>query len=548
MTGSMQGGAMQGGAMQEWPLLTWRLLEHAAATYPNVEIVTQSVEGPLHRTTWRETSRRARRLAAALVRLGVRPGDRVGTLAWNTHRHIECWYAAPGLGAVVHTLNPRLFAEQLSYIINHADDRVLLFDVTFLPLVEQLAPGLPGIRSLVVLADRAHMPESRLDLLCYEDLLAAEGDGFAWLAQDENAPAALCYTSGTTGHPKGVLYSHRSSVLHTFAIVQPDYFALSSRSVVMPVVPLFHANGWGIPYTAAMVGAKLVMGGPNHDPATIQHLIESEGVTIVAAVPTIWLSVLQHLQASGAGLGALERVVIGGSAAPRAVIETFEQVYGVSVVHCWGLTETSPLGSGGMLSAAAMAGHPESQLNLKCKQGRPPFGIELAITDDDGRSLPWDGVSAGHLKVRGPWVVARYFRGDATALDGDGWFATGDIATVDALSCVQITDRAKDIIKSGGEWISSIELENAALGCPGVAEAAAIGVPHPKWSERPLLVLVRQPGADVAPDVVRAFLAANVAKWWVPEDIVFMDAIPHTATGKIDKKALRQQLAAPRGH
>jgi fatty-acyl-CoA synthase len=532
------------GSMQDWPLLVWKLIDHAAISYPAREIVTQTVEGPLHRTNWRELHGRAKRVAQALSALGMRQGDRIATLAWNTHRHVECWYGISGMGAVAHTINPRLFQDQIAYIANHAEDRVLFFDLSFVKLVEELAPRLTTVEHYVVMTDRAHMPSgSNLDLVCYEDLVAKQDGDFEWAHVDERAPAGLCYTSGTTGNPKGVLYSHRSNVLHTFAACQIDALGMSSRTVVLPVVPMYHANAWGIPYAAAATGAKIVMGGPNFDAETLHRLIVDEGVTLTAAVPTVWLGMLQHLRDTGKTLGRLDRVVIGGSAAPRAMIEAFERDYGVTVAHAWGMTEMSPLGSVGMLCADGAVESHERQLDLKCKQGRALFGVEMAIKDDEGRDLPRDGKAFGHLMVRGPWIVDRYFKGDGgTVVDGEGWFDTGDVATIDERGYMQITDRSKDVIKSGGEWISSIELENAAVGHPGVLEAAVIGLPHPKWDERPLLIIVRKPGASTTKDDVLAYLDGKIAKWWMPDDVVFVDAIPHTATGKIQKTALRDQF------
>jgi fatty-acyl-CoA synthase len=532
------------GAMQNWPLLVSKLIDHAAVAYPTTEIVTQTVEGPLHRSTWLELQQRSKKIAQALTRLGIGQGDRVATLAWNTYRHIECWYGISGMGAVAHTINPRLFQDQIAYIANHAEDRVLFFDLTFLKLVEALAPRFETIEHYVLMTDRAHMPtDSSLQLLCYEELVAAEDGSYAWPDLDENTPAGLCYTSGTTGNPKGVLYTHRSNVLHTFAACQIDALAVSSRTVVLPVVPMFHANAWGVPYAAAAAGAKIVMGGPNNDAETLHRLIVDEGVTLTAAVPTVWLGMLQYLESTGKTLGRLDRVVIGGSAAPRSMIEAFERDYGVTVAHAWGMTEMSPLGSVGMLCAGGAAEPHDRQLDLKCKQGRALFGVEMTIRDDAGRDLPRDGQAFGNLMVRGPWIVDTYFKGDGgDVLDGDGWFDTGDVATIDPRGYMQITDRSKDVIKSGGEWISSIELENAAVGCPGVAEAAVIGLPHPKWDERPLLIVIRKPGANVSKEDVLAHLTGKIAKWWMPDDVVFVDSIPHTATGKIQKTALRDQF------
>ena len=531
------------GSMQDWPLLTWRLLDHAALNHGARDIVSLTVEGTEHRSDWATVAGRARRVAQALASLGMKPGDRIATLAWNTHRHIECWYGISGMGGVAHTINPRLFGEQITYIANHAEDRALLFDACFIGLVEALAPSLKTIERYIVLTDRAHMPESSLDLLCYEELLAAQDGDFAWVDVDERAPSGLCYTSGTTGNPKGVLYSHRSNVLHAFAGANGDALGMTSRTVVLPVVPMYHANAWGVPYAAALAGAKIVMAGPHFDAPTMQRLIVDEGVTLTAAVPTVWLAMLQHLEANGGGLGKLDRVVIGGSAAPRTMIEAFEKDYGVTVAHAWGMTEMSPLGTVGVLCAAGEALEPEARLDLKCKQGRAIFGVEMALHDDAGNALPRDGKAFGRLMVRGPWVVERYFRGDGgEVLDADGWFDTGDVATIDRQGYMQITDRSKDVIKSGGEWISSIELENAAVGHPAVAEAAVIGVLHPKWDERPLLILVLKPGASISKDEMISFLTDKVAKWWLPDDVAIVDELPHTATGKLLKTALRERF------
>jgi len=527
--------------MQQWPLLIPKLIDHAAAYYGGREVVSQTVEGTAVRSNWRTISERARALARWLVAQGVGPGDRVATLACNTSRHLETWFGVCGAGAVVHTVNPRLFPEQISFILNHAEDRVLFLDATYVPLIEQLIDRLPRMR-LVVLTDAAHMPRSTLALDCYEDLLAETDLDFEWVAVSEDDPAGLCYTSGTTGDPKGVLYSHRSNILQSWSACMPDGFAMSSRTCALPIVPLFHANAWSLPFASALTGAKLVLGGPNNDAAWLQKLIVDEGVTLTAAVPTIWLNMLQYLDATGRDLGPLERVVIGGAAVPRSIIERFERDFGVSVIHAWGMTETSPLGSICTLCPVAAKSDPETLLDYKAKQGRAPFGVEMIVTDNEGRPLPRDGATSGHLKVRGAWVIDRYFGSEASALDEDGWFDTGDIATIDPLGYMQITDRAKDVVKSGGEWISSIDLENAAVGCVGVSEAAVIGVPHPKWGERPLLICVREGGSAVEADDIRAFLSSRVAKWWVPDEIVFVDCLPHTATGKIQKTKLREQF------
>lgn len=532
------------GKMQDWPLLIWRLLDHAAIAHGRREIVTQTVEGERHRYTWAGARHRSRQLAEALTRLGVQQGDRVGTLAWNTHRHLEAWFAISGMGAVAHTVNPRLFPEQLGYIINHAEDAVLMLDLSFVPLVEALAPHLQTVKHYIIMTDRRHMPETSLpNALCYEELIADEPGEFQWAMLEETAPAGLCYTSGTTGNPKGVLYTHRSTLLHTLLISMGDTLGLTSHGVALPVVPMFHANAWGVPYSAAAVGAKLVLNGPHFDPETLQKLIIEEGVTSTAAVPTVWLGMLQHLAKTGTNLGPLKQLVIGGAAAPRMMIETFETEYGIEVSHAWGMTEMSPVGSIGTLTAEALSLPPEQQIDLKCKQGRAMFGVDLKVTDDDGNTLPRDGKSAGHLKVRGPAVVGAYFKGEGgQILDEEGFFDTGDVATIDEMGYIQITDRAKDVIKSGGEWISSIDLENAAVAYPGVAEAAVIGIPHPKWDERPLLIIVRKPGETVEKESLLAFLGGKVAKWWLPDDVVFVEEIPHTATGKISKLELRRQF------
>ena len=531
------------GAMQDWPLLVWRLIDHAAQYHGAREIVTLRVEGDEHRTNWREVRDRSKRAAQALARLGVQQGDRVATLAWNTHRHVECWYGISGMGAVAHTINPRLFPEQIAWIANHAEDQVLFFDLTFLKIVEAIAPKLDTVRHFIVMTDTAHMPDSNLPLLCYEELLAAEDGTFTWADIDERAPAGLCYTSGTTGNPKGVLYSHRSNLLHTLGGGVADVFGIGSASCILPVVQMYHANAWGLPYIAAAAGAKLVLTGPNMDAPTTLRMMLQEGVTLSAAVPTVWLGILADLEATGSNLGKLKRVVIGGSAAPRSMIDTLQRVHGISVAHLWGMTEMSPIGTVGGLTAAAEALPYEGQLDVLCKQGRPLFGVEMKIIDDEGRDLPCDGIAFGHLMVRGPWVIERYFKGDGgDVVDAAGWFDTGDIATLDGDGYMQITDRSKDVIKSGGEWISSIELENAAVGHPHIVEAAVIGVPHPKWDERPLLVVIKRPDASLSKDEVIAFLSDKVAKWWLPDDVVFVEELPHTATGKLLKTALRDQF------
>jgi fatty-acyl-CoA synthase len=528
------------GTMQDWPLLVSKLIDHAAIYHGQREIVSLSCEGPKHRTNWATVRGRAKQVAGALRRLGMQPGDRIATLAWNTWRHVESWYGISGMGGVAHTINPRLFEEQIIYIANHAEDRVLFFDLTFVKLVEKLAPSLSTIEHFVLLTDRAHMPESSLNLLCYEDLLAAESVDAPWTDVPENAPAGLCYTSGTTGNPKGVQYSHRSNVLHAMAACATDVFAMGARTVVLPIAPMYHANAWSIPYTAAAAGAKLVMGGPNFDPPTLHKLIVEEEVDLALAVPTIWLGMMQHLEKTGERMGKLNRTAIGGSAVPRAMIEAYDKL-GVRVLQLWGMTEMSPLGTVGTGVPETDAMPYADELNVRIKQGRGLFGVEMKIVDDDGQELPRDGVAFGRLLVRGPWIVGSYFKGDGASAFEDGWFDTGDVATLDPLGYMQIVDRAKDVIKSGGEWVSSIDLENVAVGAPGVAEACVIGVHHPKWDERPLLLVVPKEGATVTKDSVLGYLDGRIAKWWTPDDVLIVPGLPHTATGKLLKVALREQ-------
>ncbi len=532
---------MLGGRMQGWPLVTWRLLDHAATNHAARAIVSLAVEGGIHRTSWGEIATRSRRLASALARLGVGRGDRVGTLAWNTWRHVECLYAIGGAGGVAHTVNPRLFDDQLVYIINHASDRVLLFDISFAALVERLAPQLTSVRHFVALTDRDHLPSIGLEVLSIEELIAAGDDSFVWADLDESEAAGLCYTSGTTGNPKGVLYSHRSTVLHALAATGVDVLALGARSVVLPVAPMFHVNAWSVPYAAAAAGSALVLNGSHFDGATLTNLIVDEGVDFALGVPTIWLGVLQHLAASGGALGDLRRVNIGGSAVPPSMIASFAE-RGVTVSHLWGMTEMSPIGTIGAPTPEVAALPATEQAAFQARQGRALFGVEMKIVADDGTELPRDGVAFGRLLVRGPWIVDTYFAADAPATGPGGWFDTGDVATIDPLGYMGIVDRAKDVIKSGGEWISSIDLENTAIGCPGVHEAAVIGVAHPKWDERPLLIVVRAPGADVAKEDVLAWLTPRIAKWWIPDDVVFVEALPHTATGKLLKTELRERF------
>ena len=531
------------GLMMDVPLLVSSLLEHADRNHGDTEIVSRTVEGPIHRYTYREAHARARRLAAALERLGVRPSDRVGTIAWNGYRHFELYFGVSGSGAVVHTINPRLFAEQLAYIVNHAEDAFVAFDICFAGLVEKLAPSCPRVKGWIAMTDRAHMPQAAIrDLHCYEELLAAEGEDFAWPAFDENSAAGLCYTSGTTGNPKGVLFSHRSSVLHAYAISLPDCCDYSSRSVVLPIVPMFHVNAWGIPYAAPLVGAKLVMPGPGLDGASLYELFETEKVNRSSGVPTVWLGLINYMKPKGLRFSTLEATVIGGAAVPPAMVKTLNEDFGVRVLHGWGMTEMSPVGTVNTPKAKHASLCADEKFALSLKQGRPPYGVRMKIVDADGRELPRDGVAFGDLLVRGPTIVRAYFKGEGGDPLRDGWFPTGDVGTIDADGYLQITDRSKDVIKSGGEWISSIELENVAMGHPAVAEAAVIGVHHPKWNERPLLVVVKKPGAEVTREALLQYYQGRVAKWWLPDDVVFVDQLPHTATGKLSKMSLRDQL------
>lgn len=524
------------------PLTIPSLLEHAQRYHGDTEIVSCLPGGALHRYTYADAHQRARQAANALTRLGVKPGDRVGTLAWNGYRHFELYYAISGMGAITHTINPRLFPEQVAWIIGHAEDEVVCFDESFAPLVADIAAQCPSVKHWIALSDAAQMPTAgETRLLCYEELLAAEPATFVWPTLDEHAAAALCYTSGTTGNPKGVLYSHRATLLHALSSALPDSLSLSAREVVAPIVPMFHVNAWGLPYSAALVGAKLVLPGAGLDGQSVFKLFEQEGVTFSAGVPTVWLSLQQYMQQTGKRLPSLQRLVVGGAACPPALMRSFEQEFGIRIQHAWGMTEMSPTGTVNTLKASHLPLDEEARFAISIKQGRPLFGIELKTVDDDGNEVVRDGKTSGALVVRGHWVVDRYYRSDETPLV-NGWFPTGDVASLDQDGFMQITDRAKDVIKSGGEWISSIELENIAMGHPAVAEAAALGIAHPKWDERPLLVVVAKPGEAPTREAILALYTGKVARFCIPDDVVFVEALPHTATGKVSKIQLRQAL------
>ncbi len=536
------------GQMMQMPLLISSLIRHAARHAGATEIVSKRVEGDLHRTTWGEVERRSRQVAQALARLGCAEGDRVATLAWNGYRHLELYYGASGSGLVLHTINPRLFPEQIAWIANDASDQVLCFDLSFLPLVEKLAGELKTVRHLVLMTDRAHMPASTplTNLLCYEELVEAEDGRYTWPVLDENSASSICYTSGTTGHPKGAVYSHRSTVLHAFGSAIPDAMDCSARDVILPVVPMFHVNAWGLPYSGALVGAKLVFPGPHLDGKSLYELFEGEKVSFSAGVPTVWLGLLTYVKSNNLKFSSFKRTVIGGSACPPAMMKTLQEDFGVEVIHAWGMTEMSPLGTLSKLTSRQDALPHDAQQRLLEKQGRVIYGVDMAIIDDDGQSLPWDGVASGNLVVRGQWVIDHYFgrsESPLVSVDGEpGWFPTGDVATIDADGFMQITDRSKDVIKSGGEWISSIDLENIAMAHPAVHEAAAIACKHPKWDERPLLVVVLKPGATVTREELLGFFEGKIAKWQIPDDVAFVAEIPHTATGKVQKLKLRDQF------
>ncbi|CAG1009429.1 3-(methylthio)propionyl---CoA ligase [Burkholderiales bacterium] len=531
------------GLMQNMPLMIASLIRHADAHHGDTEIVSRETHGGIHRYTYRDAHRRARQLARALMALGVQVSDRVASLAWNNYRHFELYYGVSGMGAVLNTVNPRLFPEQIAYIVNHAEDGYVFFDTTFMPLVEAVAPHCKGVKAWVALTDREHLPATALaNVLCYEDLVNAHSDDYEWPEFDENTASSLCYTSGTTGNPKGALYSHRSTILHAYAAALPDALNLSARDIVLPVVPLFHVNAWGLPYSGALAGAKLVLPGPKLDGASLYELFEQEKVTLSAGVPTVWLGLLQFLQAQGLQLSTVKRLVIGGSAAPPAMIRSFDEQFGITVLHAWGMTEMSPLGTVNTFKGKHAALPAAEREAIRVKQGRPIYGVEMKIVDDADKALPHDGKAFGDLMVRGPWVVSGYYKGEGGNPLREGWFPTGDVATMDGDAYIQITDRSKDVIKSGGEWISSIQLENTAVAHPAVAEAAVIGIAHPKWDERPLLIVVKKPGQEVTREALLDFMRDKVAKWWLPDDVVFVDSLPHTATGKLLKTKLREQF------
>jgi 3-(methylthio)propionyl---CoA ligase len=532
------------GLMMDTPLLVSDLLRHAERHHGAGEIVSKTVEGgSLHRYTYREAHARARRLANALKKLGVANHDRVATLAWNGFRHFEIYYAVAGSGAVIHTINPRLFPDQIDYIGNHAEDKVVFFDVTFAPLVEKLAPQLKSVKHFVAMTDAAHRPKTEIrGLLCYEDLIAEASEKFDWPSFDERTAACLCYTSGTTGNPKGALYSHRSTILHAYAAALPDALNVSARDVILPVVPMFHVNAWGLPYSCALTGAKLVFPGQHLDGKSLHQLFEAEEVTMSAGVPTVWLGLLNYMKAQKLRFSTLKRVVIGGSACPPAMIRSFQEEFGVEVLHAWGMTEMSPLGTVATFKRKHMKEGTEERYAVQNKQGRTIYGVDLRVVGEDGTELPWDGAAIGDLHVRGPWVIKGYFKGEGGNPLKDGWFPTGDVVNIDPEGYIQITDRSKDVIKSGGEWISSIELENIAIAHPAIAEAAVIGVQHPKWDERPIVVAVKKPGQEVSKEELIKFYEGKVARWWTPEDVVFVAELPHTATGKLSKLTLRQQF------
>jgi len=530
------------GLIMNQPLLISSLICHADWVSGDREIVTRSVEGPIHRYNYHDAHTRSRRLANALINLGVKLGDRIATLAWNTYRHFECYYAISGIGAITHTLNPRLAADQLTYIINHAENSYIFVDADLLPLIELVVNLIPSIKGIVVMTDNLNMPESKIDnLLCYEDLIENNSDDLEWPVFDENTASSLCYTSGTTGNPKGALFSHRSTIIHAYASALPDVLQLSEKEVVLPVVPMFHVNAWGIPYGATMTGAKLVFPGPKLDGESIHQLLVNESVTFAAGVPTVWLGLLNYWKENNTNVPTLKRTICGGTAVPQSMIESFQEEFGIELRHAWGMTEMSPLGTVSVIKPSHMNSDKATRYRIQIKQGRPVFGVEMKIVDDQENELPHDGKAYGELMVRGPWITSGYYKVEnSEAHDHNGWFATGDVCTIDPEGYIEITDRTKDVIKSGGEWISSIDLENQAMGHSDVMHAAVIGVHHPKWDERPLLIVV--PAKDKTPvlEDINEYLSKKVAKWWLPDDMIIVESLPIGATGKVLKTKLRE--------
>lgn len=536
---------MINGNMQKKSMNLISILQHAARWHSDVEVVTNTVEGGTHRIGYGDLYKRTQKLANALAKLGIRQGNVIGTMAWNSWRHLECWYAIGGMGAVSHTLNPRLFPDQIDYIVNHAENRFICLDITFLPVIANVLDRLPKLEGLILLTDRGHMPDTShisIPVHCYEDMISDEAEEFGWPEFDENTASSLCYTSGTTGNPKGVLYSHRSNVVHALTTGGADLFSLTARDSFLMIVPMFHANSWGLSFGVPMVGGKLVMAGPHMDGKSVYDLATAEECTVSAAVPTVWTGLLDYLDANGLKLPTLRETIIGGSAVPRSMIERFDRDYDVDVIQAWGMTEMSPLGTMNRALPYWDNLTDEERLDVRCKQGRAAFGVDMKIVDEDGNDLPHDSEAAGRLLVKGEWVIERYYKSEVSALDDDGWFDTGDVANIDPHGNMQITDRAKDVIKSGGEWISSVDIENTAVGHPEVQIAACIGIAHQKWEERPLLVVVKKEGQNPSKESIISAIAKEHAKWQLPDDVVFIDEMPLTATGKIDKKPLRKMF------
>lgn len=534
------------GNMMDNPLLISGLIEHAASSNPNSEIVSRRCESDgvsdIHRYTMKDAAKRSKQIANALIELGAKPADRIATLAWNNYRHFELYFGVSGIGSVLHTINPRLFPEQLVYIINHAEDRWIFVDLTFVPLLEAIQDQITGVEGFIFMADKANMPETRLNnVICYEDLISSASDELEWPQFDENSAASLCYTSGTTGNPKGVLYSHRSTLLHAMSEISREALGISGLSCVLPVVPMFHVNAWGVPYAGAMTGSKLVFPGPGMDGASLWQLIEAEQPDLLLGVPTVWLMLLNHMDEIGKTLDSVKNVVVGGSAAPLSMIKKFDEVHDAFLIHAWGMTEMSPLGTANVKTAAMDSMTTEQRHQLQQKQGRPVFGVEMKIVDDNGDSQPHDGSTFGRLLVRGPWIIKQYYKSDDMSSFENGWLDTGDVATIDENNYLGIVDRSKDVIKSGGEWISSIDLENAAVGHADIIEACVIGVAHEKWDERPLLLVIRKPESTLSGEEIKQFLSDKIAKWWMPDEVIFVESLPHTATGKLLKINLRKE-------